>query len=117
MSKGLSYHYSGTKGHIIAVASSLPTDPSYLIKNGWIEITDSQQAKYSNSREFIETSTGLKIRFDKGTKGKPGFAGIDHYHIRNPAATGNGNLYIDSEGNSVRKGHRKSHILPKGASK
>ena len=117
MSKGLSYHYSGTKGHIIEVAASLPPNPTRLVQKGWTEITTFQQAKYSNSREFRETQTGLKIRFDKGIKGKNGFRGIDHYHIYNPAATGNGNLYLDSEGNPVRKGHRNSHILPKGASK
>ena len=117
MSKGLSYHYSGTKGHIVAVASSLPTNPSYLLKDGWVETTNPEQAKHSNSREFKEEDTGLRIRFDKGVQGRTGFAGIDHYHIRNPSATGNGNLYIDSEGNPIRKGHRKSHILPKGVCK
>lgn len=74
---------------------------------------------YCNPTRFAKrkTDTGLRIRFDKGIKRRNRFVGIDHYHIRNPAATGNGNLYIDSEGNPVRKGHRKSHILPRGACK
>lgn len=114
MSKGFSYRYTGTKGHIISIADSLPSTPLKLVKNGWEEITNPQQAKNSNSREYRETSTGLKVRFDKGVDGKLGFNGIDHYHIYNPNATGNGNLYLDSEGKPIRKGHRRSHILSKG---
>lgn len=115
MSKGLSYYYSGTKGHIVAVAASLPVNPSRLVKEGWKEITNPQQAGHGNSREFSERSTGLKIRFDKGIPGRGGFGGVNHYHIHNPAATGNGDLYLDSDGNPVKKGHRRSHIIPKGA--
>ena len=64
--------------------------------------------------ELIETSTGLKIGFDKGRTGENGFKGKDHYHIFNPTATGNHNLYFDKNDNPVKKGSAKSHILPEG---
>ncbi len=37
-----------------------------------------------------------------------------HYHIYNPNAISNKDLYLDNNGNSVRKGHTKSHIRPEG---
>lgn len=113
MSKGLSYHYSGTIGHIIATAQSLPKNPDKLLSDGWIEITNTSQRANSSSREFKEISSGLRIRFDKGQSGKPGFRGLDHYHIRNPNATENSNMYLDKNGKPTRKGHKNSHILPK----
>ena len=66
MSKLLSYKYTGTKGHIADVASSLPKNPDDLLSNGWTEITDPRAKTSSNSRVFKEKSTGLRIRFDKG---------------------------------------------------
>ena len=114
MSKGLSYHYSGTKGHIVSVASSLPSNPNTLLSNGWIETTHPKQASNSSSRVFTEESTGLRIRFDKGDGNKNGYSGIDHYHIDNPQATGKKDRYIDKDGNVVPKNSSKSHILPNG---
>lgn len=113
MSKGFGYEYSGTKGHIIGVASSLPGNPQKLLKNGWEDITH-PDAKRSGHMKLKETSTGLKIGFDKGTPGKNGYRGRDHYHIFNPDATGNHDLYLDKNGNPVKKGSTKSHILPEG---
>ena len=37
MSKGLSYNYSGTKGHIVSVASSLPKTYKSLLGSGWTD--------------------------------------------------------------------------------
>lgn len=113
MSKGLSYHYSGTRGHIISVASNLPSDPNILLQNGWEDISHPKQ-KAAGHWELKEISTGLRLRFDEKKPGASGFAGKDHYHIYNPNATGNKDLYLDKDGNPVRKGHTKSHILPKG---
>lgn len=81
MSKGFSYKYTGTTGHIVAVADSLPSNPSTLLKDGWEDITNPQQSRNSNSREFREINTGLKVRFDRGVDGKTGFNGVDHYHF------------------------------------
>ena len=67
MSKLLSYKYTGTKGHIADVASSLPKNPDDLLSNGWTEITDPRAKTSSNSRVFKKKSTGLRIRFDKGS--------------------------------------------------
>ena len=113
MSKGLGYKYTGTKGHIIAVASSLPNNPDTLIKNGWEDISHPIQ-RNNGHLELKESATGLKIRFDRKVPGAPGFNGMDHYHIYNPAATGNKDLYLDINGNPARKGSKISHILPKG---
>lgn len=113
MSKGFGYEYSGTKGHIIGVASSLPKNPDSLLKNGWEDISH-PDGKTNGHFLLKESSTGLKIGFDKGVPGESGFKGKDHYHMYNPDATGNRDLYLDKNGNPVRKGSSKSHILPEG---
>ena len=113
MSKGFGYKYTGTKGHIIGVASSLPKTPSKLLKNDWEDISHPNQKK-AGHWELKESATGLKIRYDKMIPGVPGFAEKNHYHIYNPNATSNKNLYLDKNGNPTRKGHTKSHILPEG---
>ena len=113
MSKPLSYKYTGTKGHIVAAASSLPKNPDELLSNGWKEITDPRAKESSNSRVFREDSTGLRIRFDKGTAGENGFKGKDHYHIDNPDAKDKKvGRYLDKNGNPVNKNSKASHILP-----
>ena len=113
MSKGFGYEYSGTQGHIVGVASSLPSNPNKLLNDGWEDISN-PNAKAAGHMILKEKSTGLKIGFDKKTPGANGFKGKDHYHIYNPDATSNKNLYLDKNGNPVRKGHAKSHILPEG---
>ena len=113
MSKGLSYSYSGTKGDIVDIASSLPKDPQSLLDGDWLDITPSA-AKGKGHILLQDGDTGLKIRFDKGDPGANGFKGKDHYHILNPDATGNSDLYLDKNGDPVRKGSKNSHILPKG---
>lgn len=111
MSKGISYLYFGTKGHIVSVASYLPSNPTELLNNGWEDISHPSAAD-SGHYELKETTTGLRIRFDKKISGASGFRGKDHYHILNPNATGNHNLYLDKDGNPVRKSSTASHILP-----
>lgn len=111
MSKGRSYLYDGTKGHIVEVANSLPETGEELLKMGWEEISHPEQAKHGH-HTYRELDTGLRVRYDKGTDGAPGFAGKNHYHIMNPNATGNHDLYLDKNGNPVRKNSAASHILP-----
>lgn len=113
MSKDLSYLYTGTKGHIVDVASSLPSNPQKLINSGWEDVSHPDQAK-AGSFTYREKSSGLKNRLDKGVPGKNGFRGKNHYHILNPDATGNSNLYLDKFGNPVKKNSKQSHILPEG---
>ena len=113
MSKPLSYKYTGTKGHIVAIAHDLPQTGQDLIANGWVEISHPEQAA-SGHHTYKEPSTGLRIRYDEPTKGAEGFAGKDHYHILNPNATGNKDMYLDKNGNPVKKNSKASHILPKG---
>ena len=116
MSKGYGYLYTGTSGHIIGVASTLPRNPQQLLDNGWEDITH-PSAKGTGHMKLKETSTKLTIGFDKGDSGKNGYRGKDHYHIFNPNATSNKDLYLDENGNPVNKGSAKSHILPKGGKK
>lgn len=113
MSKGLSYEYSGTKGHIIAVASELPKTGKDLLDAGWEEISHPAQAA-SGHHTYREPSSGLRIRYDEPTPGADGFAGKDHYHILNPNATGSRDMYLDRNGEPVKKNSKASHILPKG---
>ncbi len=112
MSKGLSYIYTGTKGHIVAIASNLPQTGQGLIDMGWEEISHPAQAA-SGHHTYKEPSTGLRIRYDEPTPGAEGFAGKDHFHILNPNATGSRDMYLDKNGNPVKKNSKASHILPK----
>ena len=112
MSKGLAYKYTGTKGHIVAIASSLPKTGQDLIDKGWEEISHPAQAA-SGHHTYKEPSTGLRIRYDEPTPGAEGFAGKDHFHILNPNATGSRDMYLDKNGNPVKKNSKASHILPK----
>ena len=113
MSKPLTYNYKGTKGHIAAIASSLPQDADALLKMGWKDISDSRAAKTGHMK-VKEESTGLILGFDRATAGADGFRGKNHYHIYNPEATGNKDLYLDKYGNPVKKNSKASHILPYG---
>ena len=44
-------------------------------------------AANTNSREFYDQKSGLKIRYDKGVDGENGFEAVDHYHVMNPNYT------------------------------
>ena len=112
MSKGPSYYYSGTKGDIVATASSLPEHGSTLVEQGWNDISHPHQAA-AGSHTYEDPSTGLRIRFDEAKPGENGYAGKNHYHILNPNATGSKDLYLDKDGNPVAKNSKASHILSK----
>lgn len=113
MSKSLSYHYSGTKGHIIAIAADLPENGLGLISRGWEDISHPAQA-IIGSYTYREPSTGLKIRYDTPMIGANGFRSKNHFHILNPNATSTRDMYLDRQGNPVSKNSKSSHILPKG---
>ncbi len=91
--------------------SALPANPDDLLKNGWIETT-TPEAAAKGKRNFENPQTGEKFRFDKGHPGETGFKGIDHYHKKNPALTGKRDADLDSSGNGVPHGSKKSHIIP-----
>lgn len=107
------YKYNGSKSHIQSVARNLPDDPAILLSKGWIDITHPED-KAAGHLELKEEKTGLVIRFDKGRPGANRYEGKNHYHIKNPNATGKKNLYLDEDGNPIRKGAPKSHIIPRG---
>lgn len=125
MSKGYSGLFSGTNGskygynyksshsHIKSVAKNLPDNPAILLSRGWKDITHPDD-RAAGHLELKEERTGLVIRFDKGKFGANRYEGKNHYHIKNPNATSKKNLYLDEDGNPVRKGSPKSHIIPKG---
>ncbi len=113
MSKGFGYKYSGTLGHIVGVANSLPKSPTVLLQNGWEDISHPNQ-KAAGHWELRESATGLRIRFDKGEANAPGFRGVDHYHIYNPNAESNKDLYLDKTGQPTNKSSSSSHVLPEG---
>lgn len=101
----------GNKETIRKQLKSLPKNPDNLSKRGWKE-TSHPLAKNAGKRDFVDSKTGLKLRFDKGVKGKSGFRGTDHYHLKNPASTGKSDYYLDINGNPVAKGSPASHLIP-----
>lgn len=111
MSKGMGYPCGATTGQIVHIASNLPKNGDGLLKKGWEDISHPAQAA-SGHYTYRDPDTGLRIRYDKAKADAPGFAGKNHYHILNPNATGNHNLYLDKNGNPVRKNSGASHILP-----
>ena len=111
MSKSLSYKYTGTKGDIVAIASSLPKTGDGLLLKGWEDISHPKQAE-QGSFTYRNPTTGLRIRFDKAKPGRSGFSGMDHYHILNPNAKDSSDMYLDKNGNPCSRGSKESHILP-----
>ncbi|MGD8779553.1 MAG: RHS repeat-associated core domain-containing protein [Ignavibacteria bacterium] len=97
-------------GESIDWENSPPATPDDL-GDEWQEIT-SDKNKSGNHREFENTKTGEKVRFDKGKEGTKGNAGKDHWHRNNPNSTGKTDRYLDKSGNPVPKGSPDSHILP-----
>ena len=113
MSKKRSYLYSGTKGHIIAVAETLPLTGDGLLARGWEDVSHPKEAE-RKSYVYREPNTGLKIRYDTPTPGAPGFRGKHHFHILNPKAHNDQDRYLDKNGVPCPNNSNRSHILPTG---
>lgn len=94
-----------------STSPSLPAKPDDLVTQGWKETTHPGEA-VNGRRVFINPKTGQTIEFDKGRSGEPGWRGQDHYHVRNPNATGRNDKYLDREGHPVPNGSKRSHIPP-----
>jgi RHS repeat-associated protein len=73
------------------------------------EETTSPKNQTGNYRQFKNKETGEKIQFDKGKPGQTGWEGKDHWHRFNPSSKNNRDLYLDKNGNPVRKGSDASH--------
>ena len=89
---------------------TLPEDPDDL-DDDWEEQTE----QAPNRRTFKHKTSGITIHFDKGVEGSDGWAGKDHWHIKNPKhkkSDGKKGFYLDKDGNPVNKGSDASHILP-----
>ena len=98
---------------VIRIASSLPKTGEELLSQGWKDISHPKQAE-NGSFTYEDSNTGLRIRFDEAVPDAPGFLGKNHYHIFNPDAHSNRDLYLDRDGNPCARGSRGSHILPQG---
>lgn len=113
MSKKTSYLFHGTIGDIVDLINSLPEKPDAEFLKEWTEFIVEAAKGRSNSREFYHNKTKLRIRFDLGVEGKPGFRGKDHYHVYNPnMGKTKVDRYLDKNGNPVAKDSNPSHILP-----
>jgi hypothetical protein len=90
---------------------SLPASPDDLLAQAWKETTH-PKAGATGHRTFVNPKTGQTVEFDSGRPGQAGWRGKDHYHIINPDATGDGDLYLDQQGRPVPNGSKPSHIPP-----
>ena len=97
---------SGTRG-----VPRLPANPDDLVAQGWKE-TSHPAAAAAGRRTFQNPKTGEIVEFDKAKPGATGFRGQDHYHVRNPRATGKSDYYLDKNGNPVPDGSKASHLSP-----
>lgn len=97
--------------------SKLPVNPKTLLNNGWKETTHPNAAKTGKHLEFTQNKTNLVVKFDKGDPNENGFKSKDHYHVVNPNATGNKDLYLDKNGKPTKKGSKASHIIVKSGRK
>lgn len=91
--------------------SDLPNNPDDLLSQGYRDVSHPGGAA-TGHRTFQRGND--QLRWDRGTPGRPGHAGRDHYHRTNPEATGRHNEYLDSSGNPVRRGQDESHLYPPG---
>lgn len=111
--KGASSDNGGTRrDSIVNIIRNLPKDPDKLINKGWVDMTR-PEAKKTGQVVLFDPKLNLEIRFDKGRSNSTGFKKMDHYHVHNPNATGNHDMYLDIDGNPVSRGSKKSHIIPK----
>lgn len=105
----------GESGSNAVIKNIQSKSPQQLIEDGWEDITNPKMAANTNSREFYDPKSGLKIRYDKRVDGENGFEAVDHYHVMNPNYTNKKvDYYLDIDGKPVGKGSKASHIVIKG---
>lgn len=78
MSKKKGYAFSGTKGDIVHLIQNLPPKPSKEFLEDWNVFVSPKAVGRTNSAEFWHKETKLRVRFDVGQEGKPGFRSKDH---------------------------------------
>ncbi|MBK8395837.1 MAG: hypothetical protein IPL26_11445 [Leptospiraceae bacterium] len=89
-----------------------PNSPEKL-GSEWVEVTEPEKVKNTDSRIFMNRVSKERISFDRKTPGKDGFSGKDHWHRFNPLPIEGKNkmdYYLDECGKPVKKGSSKSHI-------
>ena len=82
-----------------------------LLDPNWKE-TSHPNAKEAGHREFENTETGEKLRYDEGKSGETGHKGESHWHRYNPNSTSRLNEYLDENNNSVPRNSPESHLYP-----
>ncbi|MFL0197612.1 hypothetical protein ACJDU8_18875 [Clostridium sp. WILCCON 0269] len=92
---------------------NLPPKGEDLLGKGWEDVTPEGMKTNTNSREYLDPNTGLRVRFDPAKPGASGFQGKDHYHVENPNSTGKIDRYLDINGEPAPRGSDRSHILPR----
>jgi hypothetical protein len=97
--------------------ANFPGAPQQLEKDpDWEEVTHPEQRKVGH-REFKNTKTGERIRFDKGNPIEAGHEAKDHYHKYNPDSSKRKEYYLDSEGKPCPKYSPDPDCYPKLALK
>ena len=116
--KGNSGHFSGTLGDSIGTIQSLQNLKPKNLSDSWKDTTNPKAKENGSHRTtYTNKNTNIVIHFDKGQKGKNGFAGKNHWHVENPKATSSKDAYLDINGNPVPKGSKASHIVVKEGGK
>ena len=116
--KGNSGRFSGTLGGSVITIQSLQNMKPSDLSSDWKDTTNPKAKENGSHRTtYSNENTGMIIHFDKGQKGKDGFAGKDHWHVENPDATSSKYAYLDIDGNACPKGSKASHIVVKEGGK
>jgi RHS repeat-associated protein len=90
---------------------SLPTDPSQLKALGWTRNAQRGGPNLGDKhQEWYAPDESWGLDFDRGTPGKPGFRGIDHYHVIRPV-DGKTNKWVTVED---VPGSDRGHLEPGG---
>lgn len=88
----------------------LPKNPRNSKK--FKDVTDPRKRENTNYRNYKDEDSGLEVEFHPGERGKNGWQGKDHYHVKNPNSKSKSDYYLDKNGNPCAKGSKDSHLSP-----
>lgn len=74
------------------------------------EVTHPQYRANSKNRRYFDTKSKRYFEYHPKTSNAPGWRGRDHYHLENPNSTGDGDKYLDKNGDHCSKGSNESHL-------
>ena len=102
---------SAAESLTVDVARGLPNKADDLLKQGYKDVSHPDAAK-AGHRDFLNPTTGDRVRFDQGKPGESGYKGQDGWHRYNPNSTGKPDMYLDKNGNPCARGCEASHLFP-----